>query len=185
MDDEKINILNDFEEEIKTTLNNYRLQIKSFSIEDLMDVVFGNFGNCLDYSNLKRAKRQITLISTHLFHYAYSQENKPTKSENEKYNNHEKSLIKKIKEFKSLLWEKEELPNDKELHVLHYLLNKMMSDPYLYMKEPEETPKYVFTKGYIREKIIGFLSDRPDHRKCVNITDRALLQIGELLKNSE
>ena len=95
MDDLKTNILNDFEEEIRENLQNYRLKIKSFSIEDLIDISFGNFGECLDYTDLNRAKRQIILINSYLFHYAYSQEHKATKADNDKFSYQQKTIIKR------------------------------------------------------------------------------------------
>ncbi len=182
MDDSRLYILNNFEEEIRFHLENYRLQITSFSIEDLIDISLGNFGGCLDFNDLERARHQITLTSYYLFHYAYSQENKPTKADNEKIHYHTGSLIKKVIEFKELLWEKEKLPNDKEIQILHSLLDKMILNPYGYMKQPEDIPGYIFKKGYIEDMIIKTLSYRLDHRKCVRTVKRALLQIDELLK---
>jgi len=182
VDNNKTDVLISFEQDVKNDFDNYRLKLTSISNDDLIDVLFGYFGECLKFDDVQYAKHQITLIGSYLFQYAYSQENKPTKADNEKFNHATKSIIKKTIDFKNLLFDTKEFPEHKDLEILHKILKKMIINPYAFVSTPDDIPGFVLKKGYVEEKIIKILSDSPRDRRYVRQTKKALLQIDELLK---
>lgn len=154
------------------------ISIKEWEIElsadDLIDLVFNEVGECLAGFDQSRAERSVKIVLHTLYYFQHGRENKALKKIKDAARDHEKSVKKKVRRLKDILWE-----DGHDVERLHDILDDMLESPYRYAKLPKTIPEAELSREYAKDTIIMALSVRLDCRLCVRKAGRLIDKLDE------